>query len=383
MQRSTTYALFVGSILFLLCNASAQEDANEVIRQLERGFLPAHSVRLKLRAVGYRKGGLHKKEVRFASMDADVLRDGDKWRIKGEQAAVRFRNETGTEYRGTLEYLVTSDHLANVEWLDGEPSNAPHTFSATYEATALQKESGVITLLHGYLLFGFSPNHGNKKLVDVIRSASALGRAKITSQGNETVVQMSDEQGQQSIAMISVNNRLLPVKVDILKGTLDSLGGKKVGELTGGGENPAGKMVAFEQHIGPIKWDNEHKFIESYEVRSIRKYHPGGDIEERAVVTVLESHTPSEKELGQFVIQSTIPNGTPVNVREMQHIAHEWRDGKIQKVLDMSSVEKMSDTRFEQPAAPLFNLSRVVIGLSIVLGLASIGWLLYRRTRPS
>jgi hypothetical protein len=41
----------------------------------------------------------------------------------------------------------------------------------------------------------------------------------------------------------------------------------------------------------------------------------------------------------------------------------------------------MADTRFQQPAAPLVTLSRIVAGLAIVVGLSSIAWLVYRRTR--
>ncbi len=336
---------------------------------------------MKLHTEAYRKGGIHPNEVRFATLDAEVLRDGDKWWVKGNRSTVRFKGGVPKEHQGRFEYLVAADHLANLEWMSGEKGKEPHSFSATFESDARRDEPGGITLYDAAVLFGFSPNHGTKRLAQVIADAGAAGRLQVIPRGSETVLQVRDDQGVQSIVLASVNGRLLPVKVDILKGPSDMLSGKKLGDWAGGGENPAGKMVAFEQHIGPIEWDDKQAFIKSCEVRSIRKYHPGGDIEERTVHKVLKSHPPTDKELNQFVITSAVPNGTLVNIREMPHIAHEWRDGRIQKVLDMSAAANMHDTRFEQPAAPLFTLGKIAIGLSIVLAVVSIGWLVYRRTR--
>ena len=385
MQRTIPYSLVAMSLCLIpsgLCAQPALHNQNEAIDALERAFLPANSVRTKLQSVGYQKGGIHQKETRVASLEAEILRDGARWWVKGKRTAVRFNLQEPKEHKGTFEFLVDNEHLANVTWIADEKTKTPHSFSATFKAEALRDEPGVVSLSSAFVLFGFSPNHGIKQLVPVLREANEAGRLKVFSRGAETVLEVRDKFGLLSIVLQPTSTRLLPVNVDIVKGPSDMLSGKKVGEWSGEGisNNSAEKMLAFEQHIGPITWDSNQRFIKSFEVQDVMKY-PGGNVEVRTVLTALNSHTPTEKERSQFVITSAIPNGTPVSIREMRQIAHEWRDGKIQKVVDMSAAERMDDTRFEQPAAPLFTLSRIIVALSITVGIISVVWLVYRRVR--
>jgi len=294
---------------------------------------------------------------------------------------MRFNLPEPKEHIGTFEFLVDSEHLANLTWIADEKTKTPHSFSATFKAEARRDEPGVVTLNAAFIFFGFSPNHGIKQLVPVLKEAKEAGRLKVFSSGSKTVLEVHDEQGLFSIELQAANGRLMPLNANLVKGPNDMLSGKKVSEWGGGKEDPAGKMVEFKQHIGPIMWDSSQDFIKSYEVRNIMKYHPGGNVEERTVLTAINSRPLTEKDRGQFVITSAIPNGTPVNIREMPQIAHEWRDGKIQKVVDLSAAERMDDIRFEQPAAPLFTFSRIIIGVSITLGILSVLWLVFCRVR--
>ena len=364
-------------------NAQASADGlQDAIDAVERSLLASNTVRMKLQAVSYRKGGVHQKEVQVGSLEAEVLRDEARWWVKGKQSAVRFKGGTPKEHKGEFEYLVDNVHLASLDWIGEEKSKGPHSFTATFAPEPRRDEPGVTILSDAFFLFGYSPNHHNKQLVQVLKSARKAGQLKVLSMGSKTVLQVRDDYGLFSIALEPANNGLLPVNVDIVKGPHDMLNGKKVGEWSGAGlsNDPAEKMAAFEQHIGPITCDSNQKYIKSFEVQNIMKY-PSGDFADRTVLTALNSHAPTEKELNQFRITSAIPNGTHVSIREMPQIAHEWRDGKIQKVIDISATERMDDTRFEQPAPPMLTLSRLLTGLSIILGLAAGGWLVYRRIR--
>ncbi|MFN0016611.1 MAG: hypothetical protein ACKVP0_00030 [Pirellulaceae bacterium] len=372
--------LAIGLVMQLQC-ASAAQNANDVIRDLEQAFLPAKTIRLKLKVVGYRKGGIYQKETQVASLDAEVMRDDYKWWIKGKNSNLRFQKGEKKERFSKFEYVVREDHLANVSWSGNKSESAPSSFTATFENVALRNEPGVHTLLHAYLLFGFSPNHG-RELIDVAREANNEGKLKVSFYGSETKVDLRDDKGLLSIWLSGDSGALRPMKTEIIKGPSDILSGKKLATIAGGGENPDGKMQSFEQHIGSIKLDRRGT-LESYEVKSVMRYEPGGNVEERFVIRVLESHTPSKAELQQFVISAPIADGTPVNIREMRHIPHEWRDGRIQKVLDISAAERMSDIRFRQPVAPIFTLSRVILGISLALGIAAFCWLFVKKMRAN
>ena len=162
MQQYHSYAVLALVFMLAFQYVQAEQLAPDHLVAVDRAFLPCKSVRLKLRIIGFRKGGIHQKEVRVASLEADVLRDDMRWSVRGNSSTVRFQQGTPTEYRGSFEYLVANDYLANVSWDGPKQGGPPSIFTATFAESARLDEPGVNTLLHGYLLFGFSPNHGKK-----------------------------------------------------------------------------------------------------------------------------------------------------------------------------------------------------------------------------
>jgi hypothetical protein len=66
----------------------------------------------------------------------------------------------------------------------------------------------------------------------------------------------------------------------------------------------------------------------------------------RTVVTLSDINLNPNFTTDPFVVQTPIPNGTPVTVADRRGIDYEWRDGRIVKRIDQASVSQLSGNWF-------------------------------------
>lgn len=294
--------------------AQEKSDAeSNAIHALDRAFLPNSSVRLKVQSVTYRKESKQETEVRNATLDTDLMRDGNRWWVCGKRMAVRIEEDGPKEYEGEFEHLIADDQLVDLTWQESK-KQGPHIFSATFNRSALANKSRAVALSGGPFLFGLSFSQLDKTLAEELTAAQTQRRTSFKQLGEETILEARDANGHLSIILSPHVGVLLPTRLDFVKGPSDLLGGKKVGDLSGGSESPSGKMLAYERHITAV-WSGQPPSLTSYEDRIVRKF-TGGDVQERTVNTILNRRSLTKEDLSKFVITSAIPSGTPVNIRE-------------------------------------------------------------------
>lgn len=135
----------------------------------------------------------------------------------------------------------------------------------------------------------------------------------------------------------------LPVRISLVKGSNDWFArGKSLTSLPSGANyEPKGETVSAIQITHDLDWGHGQGFRPNLSIRTheLRRFSNGQDVQSTTTSTVTElTLNPGDRDGKAFEIQSTIPDGTRVEVQDEPHIVYEWRGGRIVKVGVISGI---------------------------------------------
>lgn len=343
----------------------------ELIERYAQSLDKVPALRFDSDRTTYEKGR-HSEDERWISTERiNFVNDGDKWRFKIQQRNHYWHD--GVEYHeaSERESLRGSDgHVYDIrrQFTVPQPFTEETAFSLQYQleeepymAVSLEDDADDYRVRAAYfrraskVLNGYLPFDGSERLPELLKTGKLALLPPESIDGHPTVVIQGRNAFGAYVVYLDPEAEYLPRHIENIKVGSDWYGAVNqplssvpTTHFPGGQkQSPAVVRVRFTVDDVETTVVGDRDAITSFRAVTVWTYQDGSEYRLRELTRMSNlSYDPSPDELA---METEISNGTRVKILNAPAIRAEWRDGKLVKSLDQSTVESLAQVRFNHP----------------------------------